>query len=298
MCAAPVRAGPIGRAIVDAIMSSFWQDYQTVLTDAIVCILILIGAWVLYRVSRRAINSFSKRRNLPETDPGAETRFRMISRLWGVAILFIALGLVFWVIDIPALNNLAKGMFASAGIVGIALGFAAQTTVANLFSGIVIAFAQPIRLGDSVTIDDEFGTVESIGLFYTSIRIWDNRRLVIPNKLLSDRTIRNYTLVDPRSPAIVTLRMQYGADVDEVRKLLLKLARAHPLFLDEPPPSVTVTEANDMGVTVRLMAWASTQSDALALATSVREEAVARLPDIATPVGLNFGGTLGQNPAR
>jgi small-conductance mechanosensitive channel len=160
----------------------FWHDNKTIFTDAIVCIVIIVVAWLIYWAARKGINTFSRRRNLSETDPGAETRFHMISRLLGVAIVFIALGLIFWVIDIHALNNLAKGMFASAGIAGIALGFAAQTTVANLFAGIVIAFAQPIRLGDNVNIDGEYGTVESIGLFYTGIRIWDNRRLVIPNK--------------------------------------------------------------------------------------------------------------------
>jgi small-conductance mechanosensitive channel len=157
--------------------------------------------------------------------------------------------------------------------------------VANLFAGIVIAFAQPIRLGDSVTIDNEYGTVEAIGLFYTSIRIWDNRRLVIPNKLLADRTIRNYTVVDPRMPALVPLRLQYGADVEAVRRLLLDEARAHPLLLSEPAPSVQVIEADNLGVTVRLMAWAASQAEAWTLATEVREAILARLPDVASPVG-------------
>lgn len=275
-----------------------WEENKTIFTDTIVCIAIIVVAWLLYWGLRRAIRSFSDRRHLAETDPGAETRFRMISRLSGVAILFIALGMVFWVIDIPALNNLAKGMFTSAGIVGIALGFAAQTTIANLFSGIVIAFTQPIRLGDNVNIDDEYGSVETIGLFYTSIRLWDNRRLLIPNKLLSDRTIRNYTLVDARSPGLVMLRLQYGTDVEAVRKLLLDEARAHPFFLDDPAPSVVVTEADNVGVTVRLMAWASSQAEAFTMAAELREKALAKLPDTASPVGLNLGGLAPATPKR
>lgn len=267
---------------------SFWEAHKTIFIDAIVSIVILFVAWLVYFLLRKGVDAFSRRRNLPQTDPGAETRFRMIERLTAVVIVFVALGLVFWVIDVKVLNSLALGMFASAGVVGIALGFAAQTTVANLVSGIVIAFAQPIRLGDSVTIDDEFGTVESIGLFYTSIRIWDNRRLVIPNKLLSDRTIRNYTLVDPRMPALVTLRLEYGTDVESVRNLLLDTAQKHPLFLDTPPPNVQVIEADNLGVTVRLMAWCSGQADAWTLATDVREAVLAKLSDVASPVGLNL----------
>jgi small conductance mechanosensitive channel len=282
---------------VDAIMG-FWEENKTVFTDAIVSIAILIGAWIIYWALRKAINGFSRRRNLAETDPGAETRFRMIQRLSAVGIFFIALGLIFWVIDIEALNNLAKGMFASAGIVGIAIGFAAQTTMANLVSGIMIAFAQPIRLGDQVRIDEEFGAVESIGLFYTNIRLWDNRRLVIPNKLLSDRTIRNYTLIDPRMPALVLFRLAYGSDVDAVRKLLIEEVRGHRLFVDDPPPSVLVTEADNLGVTVRLMAWAANQADAWTMTAEVRESVLAKLPEVATPVGLSWSGGSPQNPPQ
>ena len=274
----------------------FWDAHRTFLIDAAVAVVILVIAWLLRWGLRKAVDTFSRRRKLAETDPGAETRFRMIQRLSAVIIYFIAFGLAFWVIDVKALNTLALGMFASAGVAGVALGFAAQTTVSNLFSGIVIAFAQPIRLGDSVNIDDEFGTVESIGLFYTSIRIWDNRRLVIPNKLLSDRAIRNYTLIDPRMPALVTLRLEYGTDVDAVRKVLIEAAQAHPLFLDSPSPSVQVIEADNLGVTVRLMAWASSQADAWTLSAEVREAVLAKLPGVAAPVGINFGRAAMEQP--
>jgi small conductance mechanosensitive channel len=278
---------------------SFWDAHKTIFIDAGTSVAILLLAWFTYWLLRHTVNAFSRRRNLLQTDPGAETRFRMIERLSAVIIFFIAVGLVFWVIDIKALNAVAMGMFASAGVVGIALGFAAQTTVANLFSGIVIAFAQPIRLGDSVNIDDEFGVVESIGLFYTSIRIWDNRRLVLPNKLLSDRAIRNYTLVDPRMPALVELRLEYGSDVEAVRALLLKTAEAHPLHLDDPRSSVMVVEADNLGVTVRLMAWTATQQDALKLSFDVRESVLAKLPGVASPVGVNLAqAAMTQRPPK
>ncbi len=175
-------------------MAGFWETNEKHFVDAGVSVLVLVAAWLLYWLLRYGINRFSRRHNLGEADPGAETRLRMIQRLSTVALFFVAIGLVFWIMDVSALKRVAVGMFASAGVVGIALGFAAQTTMANLVSGIIIAFAQPIRLGDNVKIDGEYGAVESIGLFYTYIRTWDNRRLVIPNKLLSDQTIRNYTI--------------------------------------------------------------------------------------------------------
>jgi small conductance mechanosensitive channel len=267
---------------------SFWAENEHHFINAGVSILVLVAAWLIYRGLGHAIERFSRRRNLPKEDPGAETRFRMIERLSVVVLFFVAVGLVFWIMDVSALKRVAVGMFASAGVAGIALGFAAQTTIANLVSGIIIAFVQPIRLGDNVDIDGEYGTVESIGLFYTNIRTWDNRRLVIPNKLLSDRTIRNYTLVDPQMPALVTLRLEYGADVEAVRALLLAEARAHPVFLAAPEPVVQVVDADDLGVSVRLMAWAPTQADAWRLAVEVRESVVKKLAESGVSAGVRW----------
>jgi small-conductance mechanosensitive channel len=274
---------------------SFWETNQKHFVDAGVSVLVLLSAWLLFWLLRYAINRFSRRYKLAETDPGAETRFRMIERLSAVVLFFVAVGLVFWIMDVPALKRVAVGIFASAGVAGIALGFAAQTTMANLVSGVIIAFAQPIRLGDNVKIDGEYGAVESIGLFYTYIRTWDNRRLVIPNKLLSDQTIRNYTLVDPRMPALVLLRLDYGTDVEAVRTLLLKEAEAHPLFLAEPAPSVQVVDADELGVSVRLMAWAPTQADAWTLAADVRANVVRKLAASAVPVGVRWSRIMSES---
>lgn len=276
----------------------FWEANEKHFINAGVSVLVLVAAWLIYWGLRHAIDRFSRRRNLAVVDPGAETRFRMIERLSAVVLFFVAVGLVFWIMDVSALKRVAVGMFASAGVVGIALGFAAQTTMSNLVSGIIIAFAQPVRLGDSVQIEGEFGTVESIGLFYTNIRTWDNRRLIIPNKLLSDQAIRNYTLVDPRMPALVQLRLEYGADVEAVRTLLLEEARAHSLFLAEPEPSVQVIDADDLGVSVRLMAWAKTQADAWTLAVQVRESVVAKLAAAAVPVGIRWSRIMNEVRTR
>lgn len=258
---------------------SFWAENKAHFINAGVSVLVLVLAWLVYWGLKHAIDQFSRRRNLAEVDPGAETRFRMIERLSAVVLFFVAVGLVFWIMDVSALKRVAVGMFASAGVAGIALGFAAQTTIANLVSGVIIAFVQPLRLGDHVNIEGEYGIVESIGLFYTYIRTWDNRRLVIPNKLLSDRAIRNYTLEDPRMPAVVHLHLPFGADLDAVRAVLLSEARAHPAFLPDPEPTVEVIEADAAGAIVRLMAWAANQSQANRLAVEVREAALKKLAE-------------------
>jgi small-conductance mechanosensitive channel len=267
---------------------SFWDTNQDHFINAGIAVLVLVAAWFVYWLFRHAIKRFSRRRNLAEVDPGAETRLHMVQRLSSVILFLVAMGLVFWIMDVDALERVAVGLFASAGVAGIVLGIASQPVMSNLVSGVMIAFAQPIRLGDNVKIDGEYGAVESIGLFYTYIRTWDNRRLVIPNKILADQTIRNYTLIDPRMPALVVLRLDYAADVEAVRSLLLEEAEAHALFLPEPPPSVQVIDADELGVSVRLTAWAPSQADAWTLAVEVRESVVRKLAAAKVPVGVRW----------
>ena len=274
---------------------SFWATNKEFFVNGGVSVLVLVGTWLVYRGIKHAVDRFSRRRNLADSDPGAETRLRMIVRLAAVGLFFVAVGVVFWIMDVSALKRVAVGMFAGAGVVGIGIGFAAQATLANLVSGVIIAFVQPIRLGDSVLVETEFGTVESIGLFYTNIRTWDNRRLVIPNKLLSDRAIRNYTLIDPQTPAVVVLRLDYGADIGLVRSVLLEEARAHPAFLPVPEPTVQVTAADDTGLSVRLIAWCADQARAFDLAADVREKALATLAE-AGAIGAKTGDTAAGAP--
>ncbi|MBN1631785.1 MAG: mechanosensitive ion channel [Thermoleophilia bacterium] len=271
---------------------SFWEANRDHFVNAGVSVLVLMAAWATYWLLRHMMRRFSRRHSLPQTDPGTETRLHMIERLMAVVIFLVAVGLVFWIMEVDALKRVAAGIFASAGVAGIILGFAAQAPMANLASGVMIAFAQPVRLGDDVEIDGEYGRVESIGLFYTQIRVWDNRRLVIPNKVLADRTIRNYTLVDPRMPALVVLRLEYGADLDAVRAVLLREAGAHPLSLKAPPPSVQVIDADDLGVSVRLTAWAAEQSDAWTLAVDLRESVVKGLAAAEMPIGVRWSRVL------
>ena len=272
--------------------SSFWQAHEQDFVNAGVSVLVLVAAWVVYLLLRYGINRFSRRHHLPENDPGSETRLRMVQRLLTVATFFVAVGLVFWIMNVSALRRVAVGMFASAGVVGIALGFAAQTTMANLVSGVIIAFAQPIRLGDNVKIDGEYGVVETIGLFYTYIHTWDNRRLIIPNKRLSDQTIFNYTLIDARMPALVVLRLDYTVEFDPVKTLLLEEARSHRLFLPNPPPSVDVVDADETGVSVRLIAWAPTQADAWTMAEDIRESVMRKLATQGAPAGVKWSRVM------
>src|SRR6476660_6330706 len=117
----------------------------------------------------------------------AATRYRILRRSLMTAIIFV--GILSGLLIVPQVWAIAAGLLASSAIIGLIVGLAAQRPLANFVAGVVIAFTQPLRLGDTVLVDDVQGVVEEIGLTYTFIRTAENKRLVIPNEKLASDTI-------------------------------------------------------------------------------------------------------------
>ena len=131
-------------------------------------------------------------------------------------------------------------MFASSAVLGLAVGFAARSTIANFVAGVMIAITQPVRLGDRVQIGDADGQVEDIGLTYTRLRTPDNRRVLIPNEELASSRVTNQTLIDSVSLARVLVTVPLSADTARVRELLAGLVLVAPGRLgDRPDPGVS-----------------------------------------------------------
>jgi len=116
----------------------------------------------------------------------------------------------------------AGGLLASSAVIGIVVGFASQRTLGNFVAGLLIAFTQPVRLGDIVTIEDSRGVVEEIGLIYTFVKLENGDRLVIPNEKLASDTIRNATIRSREKVAEITVQVPLTSDlaaiVDHLRK--------------------------------------------------------------------------------
>ena len=130
-------------------------------------------------------------------DRADRTRYIMIRRLVFIGILFVGIGIA--LLQIPAVSTLARAMLASAAIIAGVIGIAARAPIANLVSGVMIAFSQPVRLNDYISVDGEFGTVEQISLIYTYIRSADGRRVVIPNEAFAMKAVHNYSMGSPGS---------------------------------------------------------------------------------------------------
>jgi small-conductance mechanosensitive channel len=149
-----------------------------------------------------------------ELTPVTATRYRVLRRSIFSTIVFV--GVLSALLVIPQIRAVATGILASGAVVGLVLGFAAQRTLGNFIAGLLIAFTQPVRLGDEVEIDGTCGTVEEIGLTYTWVRTRDNDRLVIPNEKLASETIRNSTIRSPQTLAEVTVHIPLTADLRAV----------------------------------------------------------------------------------
>ena len=181
-------------------MSAFWQRALVVL--GVILVSSLVARLVDRRITRRGLA------------PEAATRYRVLRRTIFAAIVF--LGVVSALLVIPQVRAVAGGVLASSAVLGLVIGFASQRTIGNVVAGILIAFSQPLRLGDEVEVAGVRGVVEEIGLTYTWIRTRDNDRLVVPNEKLASDTIRNSTIRSPLTLAEVTVQVPAVADLREV----------------------------------------------------------------------------------
>ena len=123
------------------------------------------------------------------------TAFRMFRHIVVAIIYFV--GIIVVIFSIPGLRSLSVALFTGAGIAGIVIGFAAQSTLSNIIAGLSLALFQPFRVGDRLNIMNEYGKVTDLNLRHTVIITWDNRRLIIPNSIISNEAIINWTIEDP-----------------------------------------------------------------------------------------------------
>src|SRR5690242_1295706 len=213
--------------------------------------LIVVGVVLLITVAvARLIDRAIARRQLT---PEATTRYRIVRRSITAAIIFV--GLLSALLVIPQVRAVAGGLLASSAVLGIIVGFASQRTLGNFVAGLLIAFTQPVRLGDEVVIEDTEGVVEEIGLIYTFVRTRGGDQLVIPNEKLASDTIRNSTIRSREKVAEITLQVPLGRDVGGVVDRLRTLRDGAEVFVSDLAGNATIVvraEAEDEPAAERL----------------------------------------------
>jgi small-conductance mechanosensitive channel len=198
--------------------------------------LIVVGVVMFFTIviARLVDRSIAKRQLTPE----AMTRYRVVRRSVTATIIFV--GLLSALLVIPQVRAVAGGLLASSAVIGIIVGFASQRTLGNFVAGLLIAFTQPVRLGDEVVVDDTEGVVEEIGLIYTFVRTPSGDRLVIPNETLASDTIRNSTIRSREKVAEITVQVPLGRDVGAVVNRLRGLREDADVFVSDLTGNATV----------------------------------------------------------
>jgi small conductance mechanosensitive channel len=227
-------------------------------------ILVVAGVLTVTAVVAQLIDHRMSRRELA---PEAATRYRVLRRTITAAIF--AIGILSALLVIPQVRAVAGGILASSAILGLVIGFAARSTLANGVAGVLIAFSQPLRLGDRVEIGGEVGTVEEIGLSYTFIRTDANARLVIPNEKLASDTIRNLTIVSREQLAEVAVQVPLDKDLGAAVEALRSETASDR--------AQVLVSGLDGAATLTVRAWAPDEVAAEQLASELRLRAHARL---------------------
>jgi len=200
-----------------------------------------------------------------------QTQFNIMERIIVFLIIIISIGLVLMLFE--DVKRIGVSLFASAGLAGVIIGLAAQKVIGAVLAGIQIAITQPIRLDDVVIIEGEWGRIEEITLTYTVVRIWDQRRLVVPSTYFFDKPFQNWTRTSSEILGTVFIYTDYRVSFDALREELTRLLESTPLW-DKRVNVLQVTDAKQNGVEVRALMSAKDSPTAWDLRVFIREKLI------------------------
>lgn len=235
--------GVVARILSQPFYSSGNTEISVVTLVLVIPVFYLAG-W-LARVSRQMVeHSVLKRMQLDRA-----RQFSVLNVVrFGVMIITIVIGLSVIGINLSSLAVLF-------GVLGIGVGFGLQDVVGNMFAGIIIIFARPVKEGDRVLVDDIEGTVQQIKLIHTIVNTITHETIIIPNSKITGSSMHNYSYDDVRIIVCNTVQVSYGSDLDRVGEVLLDVARRNPYAVSGKEHRYQVWSFDDSGITVRVCTW-------------------------------------------
>jgi small conductance mechanosensitive channel len=198
-----------------------------------------------------------------------ETMQLMIRRL--VCATIYVIGLMLIIYQVPQLRSLVTAIVAGAGIAGLAIGYAAKDSLSNFTSSIFIAVFQPFRVGDLVDFRGEYGQIEDLTLRHTVIRTSDNKRIIIPNSIMGNEPIINWSIREPEIIWVVEFDLEKASDIDMAREIIIKNVRSHPMVLKDKPMSVQLINSKYSELTLRLEVTVPGRNVAKGIGCDIRE---------------------------
>ena len=200
-----------------------------------------------------------------------QTQFRVLKRIVIAVVFIIAFGTMLMTFD--RVRQLGTTILASAGVAGVVVGMAAQRTIATFIAGLQVAITQPFRVDDVVIVENEWGRIEEITLTYVVVKIWDQRRLIVPITYFIERPFQNWTRTTADILGTVFIYVDYTVPIEIVREQLQKILESSELW-DRKVCVLQVTNATDKTVELRALMSAADASAAWGLRCHVREKLV------------------------
>ncbi|MBX5438012.1 MAG: mechanosensitive ion channel [Thermoflavifilum sp.] len=223
----------------------------------------VVEAYVGYKFDVHAVDNFKARK--------IHTQLQFLHRVFSVIIIILAISAI--LLSFKSVRNIGTGLLAGVGVSSIIVGFAAQNMLANLFAGLQIAFAQPMRIDDIVVVEGEWGRIEEITLTYVVVKIWDLRRLVLPITYFTQKPFQNWSRTSTDLIGTVFIYADYSLPVQAIRDELDRLLAQHPLW-DGKVKAVQVTDTSEHTMQVRILVSASDSDKTFNLRCDVREKII------------------------
>lgn len=227
------------------VMQKYVEDFWMILPKIVIAFVVLIIAVVIAHRIKRMVQNRTERR----LDDPLLAKFLATLSKWTVIAIGLAMAL-----HVVELGGIARGIFATAGLSGIVLGFAFRDIGENFLAGVLLAFNRPFSIGDTVETNDIKGIIKNLDLRNTHIRSFDGKDIYVPNAMIIKSPLLNSTR-DGLLRFDFTVGIDYSNDIHRARKLILKTLASKPGVLKDPGPLVMVEELADNRVNLRAYYW-------------------------------------------
>ena len=238
-------------------------------------VLIAIVSWLVIKTTNLLQDCVVSRFDIEQKDNlrarKIRTQLNVLRRIVIIVVSILALGTM--LMTFPKVRQLGTTILASAGVIGIVVGMAAQRTIGTFIAGIQIAITQPIRVDDVVIVENEWGRIEEITLTYVVVRIWDLRRLVVPITYFIEKPFQNWTRTTADILGTVYIYVDYTVGVDAIRQQLQKILNETQLW-DKKVCVLQVTNTTERTMELRALVSAADASAAWTLRCYVREKLI------------------------
>ncbi|MEU8004546.1 mechanosensitive ion channel domain-containing protein [Catellatospora sp. NPDC049111] len=249
---------------------------REVVHHTLVIALIATSAWLAVRVLFVLEDAAFRRLPVDVADNRryrrARTRIGMVRRLTAVTVTLLAVASI--LMTFAPLRALGASLLASAGLAGVVAALAAHATLAHIFAGLQLAFTDELRLDDVVVVEGEWGRIEELRLTYVVVRLWDERRLVLPTTYFTTTPFQHWTRNDARVLGASILYLDHRMPVDALREQAQRVVEASPLW-DRRDWVLQVVDTTETAMVVRVLASADDAAKAYDLRCEIREKLIA-----------------------